>query len=148
MWASSCKARFDPRRFRLDVRKAPMMRLMAAHDRGAWSLGGMWLLHHLVGDHTTLEVMPGGDAGASAGEAGRAAAAAAVSQLRGAGAAGGGAEEHEAFFREMLGDVTEPTAPFGLTDVQGDGSGIGEARGARWLQLVAAAARRRRGRWG
>src|SRR5699024_12797957 len=27
-------------------------------------------------------------------------------------------EQHEAFFREMLGKVEEPTAPFGLLDVQ------------------------------
>ena len=33
-------------------------------------------------------------------------------------------EEHEAFFRKMLSDVEEPIAPFGLLDVQGDGSGI------------------------
>ena len=31
-------------------------------------------------------------------------------------------EEHEQFFRQMLGDVEEWTAPFGLTDVQGDGA--------------------------
>ena len=49
-------------------------------------------------------------------------------------------QEHEAFFRQMLGDVDEPTAPFGLLDVQGDGSGIEEAR----LALDADLARRLR----
>ena len=37
-------------------------------------------------------------------------------------------EEHEEFFRKMLGEVEEPTAPFGLLNVQGDGTGIEEGR--------------------
>ena len=37
-------------------------------------------------------------------------------------------EEHEEFFSEMLGEVTEPTAPFDLMNVQGDGSDIAQAQ--------------------
>ncbi|HEY9023722.1 MAG TPA: amino acid adenylation domain-containing protein, partial [Burkholderiaceae bacterium] len=53
------------------------------------------------------------------------------------------AAEHEAFFGRMLHDVSEPTMPFGLVDVQGDGSRIVEARrpldAALGLRLRAAA---------
>ena len=48
---------FNPRGYRIDVREAPMLRIYVAQDReqGGWLL--MMLLHHQVGDHTTLEVM-------------------------------------------------------------------------------------------
>ncbi|MGY3610257.1 MULTISPECIES: non-ribosomal peptide synthetase [unclassified Bradyrhizobium] len=38
------------------------------------------------------------------------------------------AKAHEEFFRTWLADVDEPTLPFGLSEVRGDGSGISEAR--------------------
>ena len=33
-------------------------------------------------------------------------------------------DEHEAFFRRLLGDVVEPTAPFGFLDVQGEPTNV------------------------
>ncbi|HET7461829.1 MAG TPA: amino acid adenylation domain-containing protein, partial [Longimicrobium sp.] len=83
---------------------------------------------HLVSDHTTQDVVR---AEIQAHLAGRGAELPPpppfrdhVAQAR----LGVSPEEHRAFFTGMLGDVDEPTAPFGLLDVRGDGSGILEER--------------------
>src|SRR5436305_5967624 len=49
--------RYNPRGYRIDVRQAPMLRGYITEDqeKGRWLL--LLLLHHLAGDHTTLEVM-------------------------------------------------------------------------------------------
>ena len=49
--------RFNPRQHRMDVRQAPMLRVVICEDKtnGRWLM--LKLMHHLAGDHTTLEVM-------------------------------------------------------------------------------------------
>ncbi|MGJ7607440.1 amino acid adenylation domain-containing protein [Variovorax sp. LT1R20] len=112
----------DPGSYRLDVRQAPMVRGLAAFDAAS----GRWLLqmlyHHLVMDHVTLEqlvhevglVMQDRRGELPAPVPFRNFVAQARLSAREAG--------HERFFRTMLGDIDQPTAPFDLLDVQGNGS--------------------------
>jgi syringomycin synthetase protein SyrE len=133
--------RFDPRRTRLDLRRAPLMRACATHDAE-----GRWLLlvqqHHMVMDHTTNEVLQGEIRAHLLGREAelppalpfRTHVAAVRSRARGAG--------DEAYFRTLLGDVDAPTTPFGLAAAWSDGTGIEQGR----LMLDAALAARIRER--
>jgi amino acid adenylation domain-containing protein len=125
--AAQLRQRFDPRHHRLDVRRAPMMEVAIAYD-AAW---GQWvtltLLHHLVGDHTTQDVLEDELEAHLQGRADRLPPPLPFRTIVAQARLGISAAEHEAFFRAMLGDVDEPTVPFGLVDVQGDGTGIAEA---------------------
>ncbi|MBR1254338.1 amino acid adenylation domain-containing protein [Bradyrhizobium sp. AUGA SZCCT0240] len=120
--------RFDPRRSRIDLGQAPLLRFAVARDPGKdrWLL--LVLLHHLIGDHSTLEVMHDEVRQILAGRGHELPAPYPfrnlVAQTRGAEATAG----HERFFRGMLSDVDEPTTPFGLDRVHGDGRGVSEAR--------------------
>ncbi|MGH9968412.1 MAG: amino acid adenylation domain-containing protein [Pyrinomonadaceae bacterium] len=120
------RERYNPRSYRLDVRRAPMLRVAIAHDeeKGRWLM--MLLRHHLIGDHTTLEVMQEEIEAYLLGRGDRLPKPRPFRNLVAQARLGISREEHEAYFRKLLGDVEEPTAPFGLLKVQGDGRGIAQ----------------------
>nr|UTQ11570.1 NRPS [Chromobacterium vaccinii]UTQ11571.1 NRPS [Chromobacterium vaccinii] len=118
----------DPRQYRLRLEQAPLLRLACAWDEAAGHWAVLLMFHHLVMDHTTLEVLLHELRACLEGR-GEALPEAVpyrnyVAQVR----QGLSEAEHEAFFRGMLAGVTEATLPFGLSDVRGDGSDIEEAR--------------------
>ena len=78
-------------------------------------------MHHLIGDHTTLEVMQQEIQAHLLGQEASLPVPMPFRNLVSQARHGISAQENESFFRQMLGDVAEPTAPFGLLDVRGDG---------------------------
>ncbi|WP_082065194.1 condensation domain-containing protein [Xanthomonas sp. MUS 060] len=126
--AAQLQSRFDPRYWRMDVRQAPLMRGFTTHD----PVNGRWLLqllsHHLALDHTTLEIVLEEVKCHLCGEASSLPAPLPFRNFVAQVLLGVSQEEHEAYFRTMLGDIDESCAPFGLVDVQGDGSDVEEVQ--------------------
>ena len=124
--AEQMYGRFDPRHCRMDVGQAPLLRIYIAADRknDRWLM--LQLRHHLTIDHVAQEVMRQEIEAHLLGQQGRLPAPYPFRNLVAQARLGVSQQEHEKFFREMLGDVDEPTAPFGLLDVQGDGREIEE----------------------
>ncbi|MBD2819370.1 amino acid adenylation domain-containing protein [Xenorhabdus sp. 42] len=123
--------RFNPRRYRLDLGQAPLLRFVIAKEIAAQEGEGRWivlqLMHHLIGDHTALDVMSNEVQAYLDGQGGHLPAPAPFRNLVAQARFGMSQEQHTRFFTEMLAEIDEPTLPFGLAEVRHDGSQVTES---------------------
>ncbi|WP_256102357.1 condensation domain-containing protein, partial [Streptomyces sp. Ncost-T10-10d] len=113
---------------RMDLAAPPLISLhIAKHPTDAHWLA-LIRVHHMVRDGTALEVLLSEVDAFLTGRGGELPEPLPfrdfVAQARG----GVSRSEHERYFAELLGDVTEPTAAFGVVDVRGDGADVRRAR--------------------
>ncbi|MGZ5050158.1 MAG: amino acid adenylation domain-containing protein [Methylobacter sp.] len=118
--------RTDPRQLRMDLQQAPLLAGYAIQDSLSDECWFAMLNHHMVDDNYTLQLilseirllLNGQDDLLPAVQPYRNF----IAQMR-----AGSPADHEDYFRSQLGDIDEPTAPFGLLNVQGSGGQVGEA---------------------
>ena len=117
------KQRLDPRKNRIDITQAPLLRFTIAQETdGRWIL--VELLHHLIGDHSTLEVTLNETEAFMGGLGHTLSAPQPFRNLIAQTKVSQSQEDHERFFREMLKDIDTPSLPFGLKDVHGPGNNV------------------------
>ncbi|HLL45215.1 MAG TPA: condensation domain-containing protein, partial [Longimicrobiaceae bacterium] len=139
--------RHDPRRYRMDLGRAPLLRACIAEDRARGRCLLLMLAHHLMSDHESLEVLQEEIAAHLRGRESELPAPLPFRNYVARARLGVSREEHERFFHGLLGGVEEPTAPYGLLDVWGRDVGSGR-RGFRWRATWARGCAAGRGCWG
>ncbi|KAK3816004.1 MAG: Non-ribosomal peptide synthetase module [Benniella sp.] len=117
------KQRLDPRQHRIDLTQAPLLRFTIAQDTdGRWIL--VELLHHLIGDHSTLEAISIETKAFMDGLGHSLTTPQPFRNLIAQAQLNDTQVDHETFFKEMLMDIDTPSLPFGLKDVHGQGDNV------------------------
>jgi len=124
--AKQLDERFHPTHYRIDLTQAPLLRFMVAQDTdGGWIL--LQLIHHLIGDHVASQIMNheievilhGRGRNLPTPHPFRNAIAQAIPESQ--------HDIHKPFFEDMLGEIDEPTFPYGMVEVQNNGAHVAES---------------------
>jgi amino acid adenylation domain-containing protein len=111
---------FDPRHYQMDLTRPPLSKYLIAHDSG----GDRWLLlvlqHQIVSDHFAANIQREEIWAILSGRAWMLPPPQPFRNLVAQTRRGMENNEHEEFFRRMLGDIDEATLPFGISDVRCD----------------------------
>ena len=122
------KEHMRPERQRINLQRAPLVRLQIAKNPSDARCYALLQIHHMVCDHQSWDLvlteaiacLKGGEHELPAPGIYRDYVVWALANAR--------TQDAEAFFGKQLGDVEDSTAPFGLFNVHGDGNHIEEAR--------------------
>ncbi len=113
---------------RMHLGRPPLLRVHVAAEPGTQRWLMLLQIHHLVQDHTATEVMLTEISAFINGEGDRLPAPLPFRDFVAQARLGVSREEHERYFAALLGDVTEPTTPYGVLDVHSDGTVTRQAR--------------------
>jgi amino acid adenylation domain-containing protein len=118
-----------PTGLRRDLRKAPLIWLQVAEDlrEGQWY--AVLKVHHLICDHQSLRLVVAEVMALMQGHGSQLPAPVAFRRHVVEAFEKQSTGDTESFFRRKLNDIDEPSAPFGMVDVYGDGSQIDETHG-------------------
>ncbi|WP_245878800.1 non-ribosomal peptide synthetase, partial [Streptosporangium subroseum] len=112
----------------MDLRCAPLLRVVVAQDPDDQQWYVLLEVHHIVQDRTSLALVFQEIRAILTGAGDTLPAPLPFRDFVAQARLGTSAQEHERFFAELLGDVSESTAPYGVLDVHGDGSDVSEVR--------------------
>ncbi|WP_122841837.1 non-ribosomal peptide synthetase, partial [Pseudomonas viridiflava] len=99
---------------RMDLTQAPLLHLVHAHDPATGLIAAALRFHHVVMDHVALDVLGQELQGILLGDHAQLAEPVPYRNYIAQVLQGPDDAAHEAFFREQLGDIDEPTLPYGL----------------------------------
>jgi amino acid adenylation domain-containing protein/thioester reductase-like protein len=129
------KEKMKPQGRKLDLRQAPLAWLHVAADAQETKVYALLRVHHLVCDHQSLRSAIAEALAFLDGREHYLPTPAPYRQYIEEALASASPKDAEAFFRRKFSGVDQPTAPFGVFNVHGDGSQIEEAHRALNLEL-------------